>query len=226
MTGCYASSRTGRNPAPNWPTPCTASCLRDAMASMTRRRVLADHLDWLESVDGEGDRDPVRLAIWKLEVGRSADVELLLAVARTARYAHDYRSVERLTRAALAQQPSTTARLMLGQALADLGRFEEAEVVLAEAQREATDDTELFHALTSRLRNFVWGLRRPNDAERLTRAALDEATDEMRDALRAALAWVLVFSDRPAAALAVLDELGAVGGNAAVSCERLRKPVR
>jgi DNA-binding CsgD family transcriptional regulator/tetratricopeptide (TPR) repeat protein len=200
----------GSRPRAELAHPLYGELLRDAMASMTRRRILADHLDWLESVDGGGDRDPVRLAIWKLEVGRSADVELLLAVARTARYAHDYRNVERLTRAALAQQPSTTARLMLGQALADLGRFEEAEVVLAEAQREATDDTELFHALISRLRNFVWGLLRPLDAERLARAALDEATDDMRDALRAALAWVLVFSDQPAAALAELDERGAV----------------
>ena len=47
--------------------PLYGELLRDAMASMTRRRVLADHLDWLESVDGEGDRDPVRLAIWRLE---------------------------------------------------------------------------------------------------------------------------------------------------------------
>jgi DNA-binding CsgD family transcriptional regulator len=203
----------GRQPRAELAHPLYGELLRDAMASMTRRRVLADHLDWLESVDGDGDRDPVRLAIWRLEAGRAADVELLLAVARTARYAHDYRSVERLTRAALAQQPSTTARLMLGQALADLGRFEEAEVVLAEAQREATDEAELSHALSARLRNFVWGLLRPGDAERLTRAALDQATGEMRDVLHAALAWVLVFSDRPAAALAVLDELDAVGAH-------------
>lgn len=188
--------------------PLYGELLRDAMASMTRRRVLADHLDWLESVDGRGDRDPVRLAIWRLEAGRSADPELLLAVARTARYAHDYRSVERLTRAALEQQPSTSARLMLGQALADLGRFEEAELVLAEAQRAVTDDAELMHTLIARLRNFVWGLLRPSDAERLTRSALEQATGDTRDLLRAALAWVFVFSDRPAAALKELDELG------------------
>ena len=200
----------GPHPRAELAHPLYGELLRDTMASMTRRRVLADHLDWLESVDGESDRDPVRLAIWKLEVGRPADVELLLAVARTARYAHDYRSVERLTRAALVQQPSTRARMMLGQALADLGRFEEAEEVLAEAQAEAFDDGEMFHILIARLRNFVWGLLRPIDAEQLARGALDQATDDTRDMLRAALAWVLVFSDRPGAALA---ELGVVGGH-------------
>ncbi len=193
--------------------PLYGELLRDGMASMTRQRVLADHLDWLDSVEGEGDRDLVRLAIWRLEAGRPADPELLLAVARTARYAHDYRSVERLTRAALAQQPSTSARLMLGQALADLGRFEEAEVVLADAQREATDDAEMSHTLIARLRNFVWGLLRPSDAERLIRTALDDATDEARDVLLAALAWVFVFSDRPVEALALIDRLGAGEAN-------------
>ena len=133
-----------------------------------------------------------------------------MSAARSARYAHDYRNVERLARAALAEEPSTAARLILGQALADLGRFEEAEVTLAEAQADAASDEELVQAVVARLRNFVWGLLRPSDAEDLARAAYHLArSDPARDTLRAALAWALVFSDRPADALEILEELGA-----------------
>ena len=121
--------------------------------------------------------------------------------------------MERLTRAALAQQPSTTARLILGQALADLGRFEEAEVVLAEAQRDATDDAELFHAVDRPAAELRVGPAAPDRRGAARPNCLRPGTDDTRDALRAALAWVLVFSDRPADALAILDELGAVEAN-------------
>ena len=75
---------------------------------------------------------------------------------------------------------------------------------------DAAGDDELVQAVVARLRNFVWGLLRPADAEELARAAQAEArSDAARDVLRAALAWALVFSDRPADALAVLEALGA-----------------
>ncbi len=189
--------------------PLYGELMSDAMASMTRRRVLADHLGWLDARSSVGEGDAVRRSIWRLEASGSADPTLLLSAARSARYAHDYRNVERLARAALAQSPSSAARLILGRALADLGRFEEAEVTLAQAQADATDDEELVHTVAARLRNFVWGLLRPAEAEDLARAAYAEARrDATRDMLRAAIAWALVFSDRPADALDVLGELG------------------
>lgn len=189
--------------------PLYGERLRDAMASMTRRRVLADHLAWLDTTTDARRGDPVRRAIWRLEAGGSGDAALLMEAARAARYAHDYRSMERLARAALAAAPSNGARLVLGQALADLGRFEDAELVLADAQAGSADDEELVQAVVARLRNFVWGLLRPTDAEALTRTARDLARSEAaRDVLRAGRAWTLVFSDRPAEALGVLEELG------------------
>jgi DNA-binding CsgD family transcriptional regulator len=189
--------------------PLYGERMRDAMASMTRRRVLADHLAWLDTTSTAEGRDAVRRAIWRLEALGTADSSLLMPAARAARYAHDYRSVERLARAVLAEGPSNAARLFLGQALADLGRFEEAEATLAEAQAGAAGDDELVQAVVARLRNFVWGLLRPADAEELARAAQALArSDATRDVLRAALGWVLVFSDRPAAALEIIEALG------------------
>jgi DNA-binding CsgD family transcriptional regulator len=189
--------------------PLYAELMCDAMASMTRRRVLADHLAWLDARPRTNAGDAVRRAIWRLEASVPADPALLMSAARSARYAHDYRNVERLARAALAEEPSGPARLMLGQALADLGRFEEAELTLAEAQAGAVDDQELVQAVAARLRNFVWGLMRPADAEALARDARDQARDPAaRDVLHAGLGWTLVFSDRPAEALEVIQELG------------------
>jgi DNA-binding CsgD family transcriptional regulator len=189
--------------------PLYGELICEAMASMTRQRVLADHLAWLDGRSPAGEADAVRRAVWRLEAAGSADPALLLTAARSARYAHDYRNVERLARAALAQKQSSAGQLILGQALADLGRFEEAETTLAQAQTNAVDDGELVRAVMARLRNFVWGLLRPTDAEELARAAYAEARGgAARDMLRAGIGWVLVFSDRPAEALDVLEGLG------------------
>jgi predicted Zn-dependent protease len=115
--------------------PRYGELIREAMASTTRQRVLADHLAWLDARSAAGEADAVRRAIWRLEASGSADPALLLTAARSARYAHDYHNVERLARAALAQKPSSAGQLILGQALADLGRFEEAEATLAQESR-------------------------------------------------------------------------------------------
>ena len=194
--------------------PLYSELIRDGMASMTRQRVLADHLAWMDVRSAAGEADAVRRAIWRLEASGPADPALLLTAARSARYAHDYHNVERLARAALAQKQSSAAQLILGQALADLGRFEEAEATLAQAQANAVDDGELVQAVMARLRNFVWGLLRPTEAEELARAAYTEARDvATRDMLRAGIGWVLVFSDRPGEALDLLEGLEGLGGD-------------
>ena len=54
---------------------------------------------------------------WRLESGDEADPELLERAAHIARYAHDFRLVERLVRAVPSERRTVDARLLLGEVL-------------------------------------------------------------------------------------------------------------
>ena len=106
----------------------------------------------------------MRIATWRLEATGRADPALLLRAARLARYDHDFRQAANLARAALAAEPSAAAGLVLGESLYNLGSFEEAEPVLADATERATGDDEVVRVATVRRRNLFRGCRRDADA--------------------------------------------------------------
>ena len=85
--------------------------------------------------------------------------------ARLARYGNDFPQLERLGRAAVVGGVTPEAGLLLGEALHELGRFPEADEVLAAAEEAAADDDALLVPITEiRTRNLMWGLLRPDEA--------------------------------------------------------------
>ena len=145
--------------------PLYGEILRARMPMLKRRRLLLEHAD---RIDGHGARrreDPIRVATARLEATGTADPRLLVRAARLARYGHDFTQVERLARAALVGGPSPDAGLLLGEALHELGEFDEADAVLtaAEAAAEPGDD-DLVHIIEMRARNLMWGLLRYEEA--------------------------------------------------------------
>ena len=115
--------------------------------------------------------DPLRIATWRLEATGRADPDLLLRAARLARYDHDFRNAAKLAGAALAAEPSAAAGLVLGESLYNLGSFEEAEAVLADATDRAAGDDEVVRVATVRRRNLFRGCRRDADAVAVGRSA-------------------------------------------------------
>ena len=189
--------------------PLYGEVVRGRLPALTRRRLLSDHADRVAHRGARRREDPLRIASWQLDALGSADHGLLVAAARLARYGHDFRRVERLARAALAERPGGETGLLLGEALAELGQFAEAEEVLAAAEPVAESERQLVQIVGARSRNLLWGLLRPADAVAVNRAARARLTDPAAGAeLLVDEAQVLMASGHPADSLRLLDGLG------------------
>jgi DNA-binding NarL/FixJ family response regulator len=191
--------------------PLYADVLRGRLPVLTRRRLLLEHADRVERAGARRPGDPLRVATWRLDAAGTADPELLLVAARLARYGHDFPAVERLSRAALVQRESVECRLLLGEALYELGRFAQSELELAAAQDDADDEGDLVAIVATRVRNLTWGLLEPDRALRVSRAARAAVRDrEAGHELLAVEARVQVYSGNPADTLTTLTPLTGV----------------
>ncbi len=185
--------------------PLYGEVLRDRLPRLTRRRILLEHADRIEAFGARRRGDPLRIATWRLDALGTADPELLLSGARLARYGHDFAQVRRLAGAALAERVSDEGRLLLGEALYELGEFDEAEQMLSAAEQ-------VVPVVATRVRNLTWGLLRPEEALAISRATRARVTDPVRhQELLAVEARVLTHAGRPAEALAALAALDAPG---------------
>jgi SOS-response transcriptional repressor LexA len=136
--------------------PLYGEVLRDRMSALTRRRLLTELADRLESAGAKRREDAIRIAAARLETQGSADPELLIRAARLARYALDFHQVERFARAAVVDGMTPESGLLLGEALTNSADYAEAEAVLSAAeQRAADDDPLLVHIVEIRSRNLM-----------------------------------------------------------------------
>lgn len=193
--------------------PLYGEILREALPATTRRRVLLDRVRWIEAHGARRRDDIVTIAGTYLDATGSADPQLLTSAAWLARYNHDHLQVERLARAAIADGVSAEAGLLLGEALHELARYEEAGSVLAAAlARVEPGDARLFAPLVEmHVRNLMWGLQRQAEAAATLATLRDRAVDpSTRVELLAEEAMILSYSGRPLDALALLDDLGDV----------------
>jgi ATP/maltotriose-dependent transcriptional regulator MalT len=190
--------------------PLHGEVLRAGLSPLRRRSILLDAADTLERLGAKRREDPLRIATWRLEATGRADPALLLRAARLARYDHDFRNAATLARAALTAEPSAAAGLLLGESLYNLGSFEEAETVLADATEHAEGDVEVVRVATVRRRNLLRGCRRDAEAVEVGHtAAARVQSASARDELLTGDAEVLAISGRPLDALALLDSVNA-----------------
>jgi DNA-binding CsgD family transcriptional regulator len=190
--------------------PLYGEILRGRMSALTRRRLLIDHADEIEQRGARRREDPIRIATARVDAAAPADPELLIEGARLARWGHDFPQVERLARAALLGAATPEAGFMLGEALHELGAYEEAEEVLGAALDVVSPEDALFKLVAEmRALNLMWGLHRHQDALVVNRAAQARCADPI-EAAELALweATLLAYSGRPVDALAVLDAQG------------------
>ncbi|HEY3261302.1 MAG TPA: LuxR C-terminal-related transcriptional regulator [Pseudonocardiaceae bacterium] len=197
--------------------PLYAEVLRGRLPLLTRRRLLLQHADRVERTGARRAGDPLRVATWRLDADGTADPELLLAATRMARYGHDFATVRRLALATLANRAGVETRLLLGEALYELGRFAEAEAELAIAQHDAVDESDLVAVIATRVRNLTWGMLAPERALQVShegRARVSGAAG--RNELLAVEARVQLHSGHPAEALKTLAAQDAVDLRTAV----------
>ena len=194
--------------------PLYGEILRARMPVLKRRRLLLDRADAIDARGARRREDPISVANARLEASGSADPRLLVRAARLARYGQDFPQVVRLGRAALVDRMTPEAGLLVGEALHELGEFDEADDVLTAAVASASDDDELRVPLAEmRARNLMWGLFRHDEAREVNHAARRQLGDRPGcEELVLNEAMLLTYSGRPGEALTVLDTVGDLEG--------------
>ena len=206
--GLVAIRSDGRRESVRLTHPLHGEVVRAGLPALRARSILLEQADWVEAHGTRRREDPIRIATWRLEATGRADPELLLQAARLARYDNDFRSAATLATAALAAQPSAAAALVLGESLYNLGSFDQAEEVLADATDRASGEEEVVRIATVRRRNLYRGCRREADALEVGRVATSRVSSvAARDELLIGEAEVLATSGRPLEALALLDRV-------------------
>lgn len=189
--------------------PLYGEILRARMPVLTRRRLLLEQIERITSCGARRREDPIRIAAASLEATGSADPALLVRAARLARYGHDFTQVELFARAALADGMTAEIGLLLGEALHEVGTYEEADAVLSAAAAVATDEDLLVYITEIQTRNLMWGMWRNQEAIDVNGAVCSRvAGAAAREELALNQAMLLTYGGRPREALAALEPLG------------------
>jgi ATP/maltotriose-dependent transcriptional regulator MalT len=196
--------------------PLYGEVVRAGLPLLRRREICRTLADVVEHSGARRREDTMRAALWRLDGGGAERPEMLLEGAHQARFAFDLPLCERLARAAYTLAPSAEAGCLLGEMLDMVGRHDEAEDVLAEAETLATSERDRALTALARSSNLFRGLGRSADAEAVVAAAEAAVRDEaLRDELRAQQAVHLLFEGRFREVFAITDPLLARAGDRA-----------
>jgi hypothetical protein len=150
----------------------------------------------------------LRTATWRLDVGQSAEPEVLLAGARLARGAMDYPSTIRLARAAFEANPTPLAQHLLVEALFINGDPAEAEAIASLPPPADIDPFTSMLLVAARVNNLLWGVNDPDRALEVVADARDSFEQHgLTPVLTIIEANVHAFDGRPSLALEILGAL-------------------
>ncbi|MFJ1758539.1 LuxR C-terminal-related transcriptional regulator [Kitasatospora sp. NPDC088134] len=183
--------------------PVHADILRAGIPRLRARSLLLDQISRTESYGARRTGDPLRLAGWRLDATGTADPALLLRAARLAHYAHDIERMHDLARAALRHGPDPRAQLLLGIALGELGRADEAAEVLGDALDRVPEEELEALAITLALNCFYGSPGLAAARDRL-RQARERGGAPVRTALTAFEALLVSLAGRTTEAAALL----------------------
>jgi len=188
--------------------PLYGEVLREQTPQSTVRRVCGR---LAAAVDRLGNRrydDVVRVANWLLHDPARHDPVALLAAARHARSAPDLPMAERLAVAACDAGAGWPALQVRAEVASEQGHHEQAELLFADAARQARTDEERAVVGMGRATNLFAGLGRVEEAIEKSDAALAQVTEDVwRDELVAHRAMFELLRGNPVTAMAAVQDL-------------------
>jgi DNA-binding CsgD family transcriptional regulator/tetratricopeptide (TPR) repeat protein len=138
------------------------------------RRRLADAL---QDHEGSAGKNALRIATWRAEAGDQSDPQVLIEGARRAWAVGEVELAERLARLALDPGPDFEASYLLGEALADQGRFEEAVEVWRAVEDLPASDNQRATFAASLAGILLYALGRQPEADAAIQRAEERVTD-------------------------------------------------
>ncbi|MBR7838801.1 AAA family ATPase [Actinospica durhamensis] len=188
--------------------PLYAEVIRADIAPLRRRRLLLEQTGRARADGAAHGLDTRRIAAWQLEATGQAEPALLIEAAALARHAHDYVQARDLLQALAEDDHTTSTRVMLGEALWQLGDAVKADAVLAAAASAATDEYEFLAVTMTRAANRFWGEGDRRGTFELFEAARDRVTDPAcLKSLRHVEGTMRISAGDPRRGLALLEDL-------------------
>jgi DNA-binding CsgD family transcriptional regulator len=137
--------------------PLHGEVLRGSMGTLAFRQQVLRAIDIVAGRATPQHDDPLRIAIWQLDIGLPAEHQVLAAGATLARSAMDLPSTIRLATAAIAAKPGVGAQYLLAESLFLMGRADEAEEVAARPLPEGAPSFFELLIVAVRVNNLMWG---------------------------------------------------------------------
>jgi DNA-binding CsgD family transcriptional regulator len=157
--------------------PLHGEALRAKMTPRRRREILVLLADAVEQAGSRRRGDLLRVIGWRVEAGVACDTARLIeATVQTVR-AMSWDAAATLGRAAWAAQPTWQTGMLLGLVLLRIGRYEEADTVLAATGELAADDAQRVDVAGRRAEAIHRGLTRPEQARQVVADVRSRVTD-------------------------------------------------
>ncbi|OQR61532.1 helix-turn-helix transcriptional regulator [Streptomyces maremycinicus] len=190
--------------------PLYGEVLRAGLPVLRRRALLLEQAARTEAHGARRRGDPLRIATWRLDATGTADPALLARAAVLARHAHDYARAVALLEAVPEDRHTTATRSMLGDAYFEMGCWNEAEAVLARADRLADGEQETLAVALVRTTNLLWSNAPVAEALAANDAALVRITSPAgRRKLKINEGFLRIVAGLPAQGLPLLEHLEA-----------------
>jgi DNA-binding CsgD family transcriptional regulator/tetratricopeptide (TPR) repeat protein len=188
--------------------PLYGEILRSKIPQHVRQGILTDHARRIQGTGMRRREDRLQVTMCLLNATGTAAPDLLVQAARQARFARDFESMLHLSSALARTDRGAGPRMLRGEALYELGRFDEADTELREAASAAADDDEYLMATLLHTQSLAWGAARMNEAIVVNQAAWERLTARgARDALTVDRTAIFVHIGDVGRALPLLPSL-------------------
>ncbi|WP_369198939.1 LuxR C-terminal-related transcriptional regulator [Streptomyces djakartensis] len=188
--------------------PLYGDILRENIPALRRRTLLLQQAQRAQAHGARRRDDPLHIATWQLAATGTADPALLIQAAALARHAHDYPQVVALLEALPDGEHTVTTGLITGEAYFQMGRWDQAETVLARTDTAATDETDALAVTLARSTNLVWSNAPLTRALAINDAAYDRvASPTGRRMLRTNEGFLRIIAGQPRQGLTCLADL-------------------
>ncbi|MFJ6637020.1 LuxR C-terminal-related transcriptional regulator [Streptomyces sp. NPDC091376] len=206
--GLIRITRRGRRTMADLAHPVYGEVLRTFVSSTRKSMLLLAQAERIRAAGARRQEDFRYIAQWELFASGEVDASTLLKGSRLARRSFDYEQVKVLTEAACRVDEGFWPRLLLGEALYELGEADRAVEVLKIAATRAQREDEHVYASLALERVLCWALAAPEEALRINAEAAQRATTpEARATLDVAQGVFLTFTGRMRDALDHLKEV-------------------
>ncbi len=196
--------------------PLYGEVVRAHLPSIRKIRLSRALADAAEVKGKVGDRDTLRVAVWRLDGGGGGRLDTTLEAATIALRTENYALAARLSRSVWEEASSVDAAVVLGDSLDFLGRSREAERVLRAAAPLAESDRQRTSVAVRRASALFRSLGDAEGAEGVIEEAVSRISDEScRREIDALRGNFLLLSGNVAGSIALDESLLQVSGDAA-----------